>query len=309
MHSTQQLEIQMYVADHHRQAIDIIYNAIWPHAADHFVDPQHVVMLGDTLVGGGSIWPWPWSDEPGRYALNIYIDPAYERRGIGTELYKYMLDRLADTEPKLTVLMGHTHEDTPQGLRFLTKRGFQETIRWRSSQLDVRSFASTEFAELFSTLTSQGIQIVNLPQLEALDPDWQQNCYELDWVCRKDMISTSELVKRPFSHYAEHVLNNPALIPEAFLVALDGRKYIGSTKLVEDEDKAENLLVDFTGVVAPYRRRGIATALKVKAIEYAQFCGIKTIETEAAEGEPSYAMNLKLGFQPKSAWIDLEKSF
>lgn len=66
-------------------------------------------------------------------------------------------------------------------------------------------------------------------------------------------------------------------------------------------------LTGLTGVVANHRRKGIAAALKLRAIKYAHQHGVKVIETGNEENNPIYQINLMLGFQPQPAWIDFEK--
>ena len=63
-----------------------------------------------------------------------------------------------------------------------------------------------------------------------------------------------------------------------------------------------------TGVVRAYRRPGIATALKVRTIEYARSVGAETIVTSNEENNPMYTLNLKLGFEPKPAWISYQET-
>jgi GNAT superfamily N-acetyltransferase len=54
----------------------------------------------------------------------------------------------------------------------------------------------------------------------------------------------------------------------------------------------------FTGVIPASRRRGIATALKVRAIRAAKDRGIQTLETEnRANNVGMLAINRKLGYQ------------
>jgi hypothetical protein len=55
--------------------------------------------------------------------------------------------------------------------------------------------------------------------------------------------------------------------------------------------------------VRPYRRRRIATALKLRTIDYAQRRGARTIETSNEEHNPMYQLNLRLGFRPRPAWV------
>ncbi|MCD4691179.1 GNAT family N-acetyltransferase, partial [bacterium] len=62
-----------------------------------------------------------------------------------------------------------------------------------------------------------------------------------------------------------------------------------------------------TGTVRSHRRRGIATALKVAAIDLAKKRGVATIETDNEENNPMYALNVELGFEPQPAWLDFTK--
>ena len=56
-----------------------------------------------------------------------------------------------------------------------------------------------------------------------------------------------------------------------------------------------------------WRRKGIATALKLRTIEYALHHNTKSIETGNEENNPMYYLNLKLGFQSQPATIHYEK--
>ncbi len=63
-----------------------------------------------------------------------------------------------------------------------------------------------------------------------------------------------------------------------------------------------------TGVVASYRGRKIALALKLLAIRYAWSHGAKTIRTHNDSlNAPMLAINRKLGYQPQSGKYRLRK--
>ena len=64
-----------------------------------------------------------------------------------------------------------------------------------------------------------------------------------------------------------------------------------------------------TGVLRTYRRMRIATALKVRTIEFAQTYGAQWIETSNEENNPMLQLNLRVGFQPAPAWLSFEKRF
>lgn len=62
-----------------------------------------------------------------------------------------------------------------------------------------------------------------------------------------------------------------------------------------------------TGVVRSHRRRGITTAMKLRAIQWAQANGYESIETDNEENNPMYAINMQLGYQPMPAWLSYQK--
>ena len=52
------------------------------------------------------------------------------------------------------------------------------------------------------------------------------------------------------------------------------------------------------GVLKDFRRKGIATALKIKAIEKLIEKGVTEIRTDNEENNPMYKINVSLGFEP-----------
>jgi hypothetical protein len=68
------------------------------------------------------------------------------------------------------------------------------------------------------------------------------------------------------------------------------------------------IMQGFTGVARPYRRQGVATALKLRSIEYARRHGYRTIR---AWNRPVHAamlaLNDKLGFSRAFSYVTVEK--
>jgi len=57
-------------------------------------------------------------------------------------------------------------------------------------------------------------------------------------------------------------------------------------------------------------RRGIAWALKLNTVKYAQENGYERIKTwNDTENQPMLSINLRLGFQPLPATITMEREF
>ena len=91
------------------------------------------------------------------------------------------------------------------------------------------------------------------------------------------------------------------------MVAIDGERYIGISNLWLAEAPKE-LHTGFTGMYREYRKRGIATALKVRALGVAKSLGYERIMTwNDSTNAGMLGINYRLGFEKRPAWIDYEK--
>ena len=70
----------------------------------------------------------------------------------------------------------------------------------------------------------------------------------------------------------------------------------------------ERLRNGITGVKREHRRKGLALALKLRGIEYAQACNIERIwTTNESNNRPILTINERLGFIKQPALIDVAK--
>ena len=56
-----------------------------------------------------------------------------------------------------------------------------------------------------------------------------------------------------------------------------------------------------------FRRKGIATAIKIKAIEVLLKKGVTEVRTDNEENNPMYKINVELGFKPVPFSLDYSK--
>ena len=77
------------------------------------------------LVAVASYAEPSWSYRPGKYHIDIDVDPAWQEQGVGTLIYEHIMDVLANRSPAPTLLTTTTRENLPQSIRFLEKPGLQ----------------------------------------------------------------------------------------------------------------------------------------------------------------------------------------
>jgi len=72
----------------------------------------------------------------------------------------------------------------------------------------------------------------------------------------------------------------------------------------------DGLRTGLTAVKRAHRRRGIAFALKIRALEFAVAQGFKRVQTDnEANNRGMLAINIELGFVKYPAWVHYVKSF
>lgn len=93
---------------------------------------------------------------------------------------------------------------------------------------------------------------------------------------------------------------------KGFIVAVDGDQWIAMSMIVkENEDVYYNSM---TGVDQRYRGKGLAQAVKIKAIEYALQNKVKYIRTHNnSKNTPMLYVNRKLGYEEKPGIYGLTK--
>jgi mycothiol synthase len=283
----------------------------WRHG-DRTRDPQflfarYLVELDGRIVATGIYCePW-WSFKPGKYFVNLVVDPDYQGRGIGTQFYDFLISHVLAREPQ--VVTAGTREDKTASIHFLTQRGYHQVQREPISELDVRHFDPEPFADVPRRVAEQGIVIKSLEELAPVDPEWKHKLWQLQGDLFQDVPGPDPITIDSFEIYRERELESPSFRSDGQFIALDGDRWVGMTALWTSEADREKLFTGLTGVGRDYRRRGIATALKLRAIDFAKRYGATTIETGNDEGNPMYQINLRLGFRPLPAWLTFEKRF
>jgi mycothiol synthase len=271
-------------------------------------DPKYrrgrwLAFQGDTVVGSAHYGQSPWSYHPRKFHIKADVIPEARRRGVGSALYDTVLAALAPFDP--VSLHTDASEAWAESVRFAEKRGFVEQEREWESRLNVNAFDPMPFAPLRDKPLENGIAIHHLAELRETDPDWEAKLYDAEASTFSDIPSEEPLSTPPLEVYRQKVLENPNLLPEAFLIAVDTAtgQYVGLSSLWKSPP-LDHLDTGFTAVRRAYRGRGIAFGLKLRVIDYAKARGVAEIRTEnSTKNRPMLSINEALGFEKQPAWV------
>lgn len=261
---------------------------------------------GGTVVGEGLYSHMSYLFHPRKFSVWVMVRPDRQGRGIGRALYEHVLGALASFDPIL--LRTFTQEDRPRSLRFLRDRGFVEEMRSWESRLDVNAFDPAPFAHVAGYVAAQNIVIKTEREL-ATDPDRDRKMYDLVMALERDVPAPEPITPPPFDEWAKR-FSNPNHLPDANFVALDttdGDRYVGYSSL-HRRQADDHLDTGLTGVLPSHRRRKIALAMKLRAIEYARSIGSPVIRTgNETNNRAMLSINEMLGFVKQPAWIEFVK--
>ena len=298
-----------------------VWNSVWPNFPEdkeewiHYdinYDPKYffqryIITINKKVIATGVVCePW-WSYKPGKIHFGINVLQEYRMRGVGTKCLEYIEDLLKTRKGnRLTVT---AREDQLDGVQFLENRDFSVVLREPESVLDVRNFDFIRFKPANKKIMNEGIQIKPLLELQSTDANWKHNLYELDCKIMRDVPSDDVHTLRTLENFEKQKLNAPQFDPRANFIALDNGQYVGLSSLWLQKSRPKVLWTELTGVIRSHRRRGIALALKIMTISFANQFGADHIETDNEENNPMLRLNQLLGFVPRSAWLTLEKQY
>ncbi|GIW33848.1 GNAT family N-acetyltransferase [Meiothermus sp.] len=266
---------------------------------------RFVAEVEHQMVGVGEYSQFEGMYHPQKFAAWVTVKPAFRSQGIGKALYRRVLGAIEPHNP--ISILSSTREDQPHALAWLKKLGFAEKMRYWESRLDVKRFDFGPWAGKIEAVEAAGFELRSMKELES-DPAYKQKLYDLWLEARLDVPRPEEISEVSFEDYCKWVFDSRYYLPEGHFVAVDQHtgQYVALSTLWKTD--SDYLHTGLTGTRRAYRRKGLALALKLKGIRFAQAYGAREIRTgNESNNRAMLSINEALGFVKQPAWIDLVK--
>lgn len=260
-----------------------------------------------TPIGQAAARQTTHGDAPLKLFVSVSVHPDWQQRGIGRTLYERLL---AETDAQAPVaLITNTLEDRHRTRRLLEDDGFVQKMRAPISEIAVDEFDSAEFIPTLQAVADRNITITPFSQLihELGEDEAWSRMYEMRIDIARDLPWYEPQEPQPYDEWRQARSTKPTLLPDAMFVALHRGNWVGISELYSRLAMPTLLDQGLTGVRRAYRRMGLATALKLRTLDYAKRYGATTIRTDNEENNPMYQLNLRLGFRPKPGFLFYEK--
>ena len=207
---------------------------------------------------------------------------------------------------------------TMQVMKYLSKRyklhiitnGFEEVQKYREYSLELSSIDLSPYNNLLKKMQDLKIEIYDSKNEMQHFSNHYQKLEKLIWEYIQDEpIQPGDTYTRdPFSKWLKNQKHYEDNTYGIEMIAVKDNNYIGSTNLrVNHKSEPFKAYTLGMGVLKVYRRQGVATALKVKAIQRLKEKGITEIRTGNEENNPMFQINEKLGFKPMPSSIEFRK--
>ena len=259
-------------------------------------------------TGNGGIF----ASSDGSWRVGLRVAPEWRRRGIARSL----LERLAEhaRASAATRLVSAVRGDEPEGARFAEAMGFRAYHERIDAYIDVDSFDASAFEDPDEIAARSGINLASYAdmvrergaQLEA----FQRELLPVIWAMARDVPSPTPMPEQPppFDTARRMFFEGPGQDPASTIIALRDGHPVGMTATAVKENGTA--YTNFTGVTRAERGKGIALAMKLRALRNLRERGIKLFGTTNDEQNAAMrGINQKLGYKPEPPTTMYEKRF
>ena len=244
------------------------------------------------------------------FFFNILLDPKYSNLNYREKLYQEMLLKINNFRVTKIHSDVWEHKNYKSHHNFLIKHSFKCVQTNKESFCKIKEINLDNYRPLIKKLERDGIKLFDSKYELNKNSDHYKKLEELSWQYAQDFPIPDGIshTREPFKQFLKEQIYFESNEYGIELVAVKNNKYIAATDIsVNHKSQPSVGWTGSLGVLREYRRKGIATALKVKAIDLLIKKGITEIRTDNEENNPMYQINIKLGFKPAPSQLDYLK--
>ena len=236
----------------------------------------------------------------------LHLDPAFNNFGYREMLFKELLKKVKLFNCNLLHTSIYDHPNYNEHKKLLIKKGFKLVQTNREYSCDIKNVKIKKYQPLLDKLESKGIHFYDSRNEMKNFPNHYKKLDELIWAYDQDMPIPEGIhhERPPFKQVMKMQMDFEENSYGTEIVAVKNHEYIGSTDIHVYKSEPHKGWTGGLGVLKKFRRQGIATALKIKAIETLLKKGITEVRTDNEENNPMYKINVELGFNPVPFSLD-----
>lgn len=261
---------------------------------------RYILELDGRPVGLGLYGQSEWMYHPQKFHMGLVVEPEHQGKGFGKALWAHVREDLAQYDP-ISIRAG-AREDWVRSIRFLEERGFERSMSDWESRLDPKGVDMAGWQPALDRVETAGIEIRPLSQ-DKLTPELKRKIYDAIIEMEADVPSPEPQTMQEYDQWSKNHYESPNFDPETQFFAWEGDEIVGYSALWKD-GKTDVLWTGLTGVRRPWRKQGIATALKLHAVKYAQDIDCPRIHTwNEQNNRGMLGINERLGYVKQPAWV------
>lgn len=248
----------------------------------------------------------------GSWLVGLRIAPEWRRCGVARSLLEQLEDHARTN--KASRLIAAVRGDEPDGARFAEAMGYKAYHERIDAYIDVTKFDASPFGDPDEIARSAGIRLVTYAELlreRAADVEtFQRELLPVIWAMARDVPSPTPMPEQPppFEQAKRMFFEGPGMDPPSTIIALrDGHPIAMTVTAVKENGTA---YTNFTGVARAERGKGIALAMKLRALREVRSRGVKLLGTTNDEQNAAMrGINRRLGYVPETPTTMYEKKF
>ncbi|MEP6693026.1 MAG: GNAT family N-acetyltransferase [Chloroflexota bacterium] len=258
-------------------------------------DKGEIQSVGGTSNGG------PFASPDGSWRAGLRVAPDWRRRGIARSLLGQLEEHARAN--KASRLVSAVRGDELDGAKFAEAMGFRAFHERIDAYIDVPSFDAAKFEDPDEVAKGAGIRLASYAELKsergADFESFQRELLPVIWAMARDVPSPTPMPENPppFEQAKRMFFDGPGTDGRSTIIALrDGHPVAMTATMVKENGTA---YTNFTGVSRAERGKGIALAMKLRALRELRGRDVKLFGTTNDESNAAMrGINRRLGYVP-----------